>query len=337
MSEAPRRRKRWKIVLFMLLAVIGLAGGAAFSQRTALRAWYYAYQLERAPEGERQAWADQLIDMGEPALPRLLGLMRKDDAPVCAIARTSLEKLLKSWGPDDPRAAKLVDKFFEAHPTFSPAGQMAALQLLPDLLDVRLGGVEAAAKARTIVTAALKDRSPEQRWLAIAVAMRDDLNLLPLVVPLLNDPEATVRQKAMMVLGPVREGASGVEQPLVSSDELLHWLHDPDPEVRRWCERSLRTREVGERDIELGRMLTDPDPMGRLQLLLALPSEEELSNMTKWLRKLSEDPDSAVRAAAARVAAERQIDFADRLDQMTHSDPDGTVRKIAEHYRKQYR
>jgi hypothetical protein len=321
-------------LLFIVLALFGLAGGAAYSQRTALLTWYYAWKLEHAAEGDRQAWADKLVEMGEPAVPRLFGCLRKDDPQVCMLARTSLEKLLASWGPKDPRCGKLVDKFFEAHGSFSPTGQLAALQLLPEILTV--GGVEAAAKARTIVTAALKDKAPEQRVLGIAVAMREELNLLPAVVPLLSDPEAVVRRAAMLVLGPIHEGGGGAEKPLVENDDLIRWLHDPDAEVRRLCEMSLRSRGLAERDVRLGRELTDPDPMGRLQLLLDLPGEDDI-NLAAWLKKLSDDPDSAVRAGAARVAAERDVDFAERLDQMSQSDPDGTVRKIAEHYRKRYR
>ena len=183
----------------------------------------------------------------------------------------------------------------------------------------------------------LADKSADKRLLGIAVAMREDLNLLPSVVPLLSDSEAPVRRAAMLALGPIHEGAAGAERPLVHNQDLIRWLHDPDPEVRHLCEMSLRSRGLSERDVHLGRMLTDPDPMARLQLLLELPDQDDLSNMTKWLQKLSEDPDSAVRAAAVRVAAERQIDFADRLEQMTRTDPYGTARQIAEHYRKRYR
>ena len=75
---------------------------------------------------------------------------------------------------------------------------------------------------------------------------------------------------------------------------------------------------------------------GDMQLLLDLPGNDDI-NLAAWLKKLSDDPDSAVRAGAARVAVERDVDFAERLEQMSRSDPDGTVRKIAEHYRKRYR
>jgi hypothetical protein len=333
MSPIPRH-KRWKLLLLVGLGALALAGGIAFSQRGALRAWHYARQLERAPETERQAWVAKLVELGEPATPRLLGLLQKDDVNLCADARSGLEHLLASWGAADPRSVRLADRFFDVQPGFSQAGQVAALQMLPDLLAT---GVEAEAKARTIVSAALKDHSAEQRYVGITVAMRPKLNLLSEVVPLLDDPDARVRRMAMQVLGPLSESEAGTEKPLVESDELLRWLHDPDPEVRQLCEMYLtKSRGRSERDVRLGRMLTHPDPMKRLQLLVAVPEEEDI-NVGVWLQRLSKDPESAVRAGAVRVAYEQRIDFVDRLEQMMQSDPDGTVRRIAEHYRKRYR
>lgn len=330
----PIRRKRWKFLFVVFLTMLALAGGAAFSQRTALQSWYYAYRLERAPETERQAWADKMVGMGEPAAPRLLGCFRKDDTGLCKIARIGLEKLLEEWGPKDERSKLLGDRFFEEHGSFSPVGQVAALQLLPDLLPA--GGVEGEAKARIVVAAALKSHSSELRFQGIKLAARAELNLLPTLLPLLDDPEADVRGAAMLALGPIREGGAGAEKPLISDDDLLRFLHDPDPEVRRICEMSLRSRGLRERDVRLGKMLVNPDPMDRLQLLIDLPGEEEIG-LARWLQRLSNDPDSAVRAGAARVAAERHVDFAERLEQMMREDPDSTVRKIAEHYRKLYR
>jgi hypothetical protein len=333
MLQAPQHR-RWKILLLAILGTLALAGGAAFSQRGALWTWYYAHRLERAAEAEQPEWVEKLVGMGEPAVPRLLGLFQKDDANLCDAVRAGLEQLLSAWGPKDPRSGKLADRFFEMHPGFSQAGQIAALQMLPEILAT---GVEAEAKARTIVSASLKDRSAEQRHLGIIVAMRPKLNLLPAVVPLLDDPDPRVRRTAMKALGPPAESSAGAEKPLVETDELLRWLHDPDPEVRQLCEMYLtKSRGRSERDVRLGRMLTHPDPMKRLQLLLALPEEEDL-NVGLWLQQLSKDVDSAVRAGALRVAAEQNIDFGDRMEQMMRNDPDGTVRKIAEHYRKMYR
>jgi hypothetical protein len=55
--------------------------------------------------------------------------------------------------------------------------------------------------------------------------------------------------------------------------------------------------------------------------------------VTVWLGRLTADPDPAVRAGAARVAAARRADLGGRLEEMSRSDPDGTVRRIAAYYR----
>jgi hypothetical protein len=329
----PTRRKRWKLLLMIFLTGLALTGGAAVSQRAALRTWYIAYRFERAADNERQQWGDKLVEVGEPAVPRLFGCLQKDDTALCTRARDCLEKMLANWGPSDPRSDGLADRFFEAQPSFSPAGQIAALQMLPNLLSANR--VEAAAKARLIVSAAIKDKSVEQRILGVAVSSRPELNLLHAIGPLMDDPEADVRRAAILVLGPIREGNGGAEQPIISSDDLLHWLHDPDPDVRRICEMSLKSRGLGEQVIRLGKELTHPNPAERLKLLMDLPDEENI-DLAVWLNRLSNDNNSAVRAAAARVAAEHRVDFAERLEQMSRNDPDATVRKIAEHYRKRY-
>lgn len=333
MSE-PIRRKRWKLVLLIFVAMLALTGGAAFSQRTALQTWYYAYRLEHTGAEERRRWADKLVAQGEPAVPRLLTCLQKDDQALCEEVRGALERMLAEWGSKDPRSGMLADKFFELHPNFSPAGQVAALQILPEILAA--GGIEAAAKARTIVSAALKDRMPEARYLGVLLANRVELNLLPCVIPLLDDSDPRIRRAALMALGPIREGPAGIEKPLVEADQLLRYLHDPDPEMRRLCEVMLvKSRGLSERVVNYGRQLTNPDPMERIKLLLELAEEEDVDHRV-WLQRLSEDPDSAVRAGAARVATERQIDFAEQLERMMQTDADGTVRKIAEYYRKKY-
>jgi HEAT repeat protein len=164
---------------------------------------------------------------------------------------------------------------------------------------------------------------------AVATAMRPDVDALDAIVPLLKDPEAEVRRAAVLALAPVRDGATAV----VSDEELLRCLHDADPEVRRLCEMGLRSRGRSPRDIYLGRRYTAPDPAERQKLLLDLADEDHL-DVTVWLERLTNDPDPAVRAGAARVAVERRADLRDRLEQMSRSDPDGTVRRIADYYRK---
>jgi len=328
------QRKRSRTLICIMLAGLTLGAGGIVWQRHALQSWYIARQMYKADEMERSIYLSRLVDMGEPAVPRLLGCLNKEDAGLCEMGRSGLEQLLSEWGSKDPRSVKLAERFFDAHPGFSPDGQVAALQMLPEVLAIN---VESAARARTLVTMAMKDRSPEQRYLAITVALRPELNLLSAVIPMLDDTDPRIRRMAMRALGPVAESAGGMETPALDTDALLRWLHDPDPEVRALCEEYLtRNRGCSPRDVAFGRLLTHPDPMKRLHLLLTLPEEEDM-DVGNWLKRLSKDNESSVRAGAVRVAAENRIEFADRLDQMMRTDPDGTVRQIAEHYRKMYR
>ena len=321
-------RKRWKWVALAVLGIVGVAAGVLWTQRTELRVRYYVSRLERAGEDERQAWVERIVAVGEPAIPRLLDCFRRNESGPCAAARLALETMATEWGHRDPRCAALARQLIDAHPTFGPAGQLAALEMIPPLL---AADAQLATAVRPVVESALKHANAEQRLSGLRLAVQPEVDLLGSVVPLLNDPAAEVRRAAMLALGPVREGTEGK----VSAEDLLHWLHDSDPEVRRLCELSLRGRGLRETDIQLGRRFTDPDPAERLQLLLDLRHEDEI-DPSAWLERLSNDPVSAVRAGAVRVAAERRVPFADRLDEMSQADPDQTVRKIAAHYRRLY-
>src|SRR5205085_1312893 len=74
--------------------------------------------------------------------------------------------------------------------------------------------------------------------------------------------------------------------------------------------------------------LLHPSPEVRVRAV-ALAMKPELA-LSVWLRRLSQDPAAAVRAAAARLAGEQQVfQMADRLAQMAEADPDQTVRPIA--------
>src|SRR5437868_11863327 len=46
-------------------------------------------------------------------------------------------------------------------------------------------------------------------------------------------------------------------EDLIATDDLLRWLHDPDPEVRALCEAALRGRNLDDKHLKLGRLITD--------------------------------------------------------------------------------
>jgi HEAT repeat protein len=146
-------------------------------------------------------------------------------------------------------------------------------------------------------------------------------------MPLLKDPDAALRRAALL--------AVGADRNLIADDDLLAWLHDPDPDAKRLCETALRSRGLRTSDLRLGRLLTDPRPAARLELLGLLRDDPEVE-LAAWLRRLSQDESPAVRAAAARLAGEQQVQaLSDRLAQMAQGDPDLTVRPIAGYHLRQ--
>lgn len=171
--------------------------------------------------------------------------------------------------------------------------------------------------------------SVEIRLRAIQVAMQPEVQHLEPIRVLLTDAAAEVRQAALLALGSATE--------IVSDDELLHLLHDPDAEVKRLCRTALRGRGLRESDVQLGRLFSSPQPADRLQLLSLLHDDGELDIAT-WLQRLSRDPCPAVRAAAARAAGEHHVvTMQERLADMSEADPDLTVRPIAQFHCQQLR
>jgi hypothetical protein len=302
-----------------------IAAAVGIWQRERLWIWYCATRLEHATEDEQVEWAGKLAEAGEPALPTMLKLLRHDDRVVCSSARLGLETLTSKWPKDDPRRLSFSRQFVDAEPTFSTPGRAAALELLPAVLAD--GSPEIARRVKEMIANTAKSESVDLRIQAVAAALRPEIDCLEAIVPLLQDPAAEVRQAAVLALGPVRDGA----RPIVADDSLLRCLHDPDPKVRDLAEMGLRSRGRTAHDIRLGRRYAAPDAAERQKLLLDLADEQEL-DVTVWLERLTRDVDPAVRAGAVRLAAERRLDLGDRLEEMSRTDPDGTVRRIAEFY-----
>jgi hypothetical protein len=321
-TPAPSRGRR---LLRWALPVLALAVAAGVWQRERLWAWYCAERLERADDPARAEWGQKLAAAGDPAVPTLLGLLRHDEPGVCAAAKDALGTMAGTWPAEDPRRAELATRFFEAEPRFSTPGRATALDLLPALLTPRTPG--AVEKAHGMIATAAKSESVDVRIQAIATALRPEVDAVPTIVPLLADPVADVRRAAIVAVGSVREGRAAV-----ADDELLKCLHDTDAEVRHLCEMSLRGRGRSPRDIRLGKRYTAPDPAERQKLLLDLAEEDEL-DVSVWLDRLTADADPAVRAGVARLAYTRNVDLGSRLDQLSQTDPDPTVRRVAKYYK----
>ena len=316
-----RRLARW------LLPVLVLGTAAGIWQRERIWIWYCAERLERASPDDQSQWANKLVSAGEPAVPTMLSLLGSDDSRVCVAATGAIQDLLASWPVDDGRRLSFARKFVNAEPRFSTPGRSAALDLLPTILAT--GNVEIARRAKEMVATCAKSESVDVRVQSIAAALRPEVDCLDVIAPLVNDPAADVRRAAVLTLGPVRDGC----KPIVSDEQLLHCLHDTDAEVRKFAEMGLRSRGRTTREIRLGRRYTAPDATERQKLLIDLADEENL-DASVWLERLTTDADPSVRAGAARLAAERRTDLGGRLVQMSRSDPDATVRRIADYYRR---
>lgn len=355
-----------KRLVGLLLVLLVIGGVTACLLRSYALSWYYVHQLVRVNgSAEEQAlWADRAAQMGEASVPRLLDHLQRQDPLVCSNAQAALERLADQWGADDPRQAALMTQLAESFPQLSAAGQGATLELEARWLKatpkqagwkvcaarlLTLGGqsadagvrrralglasvwmkqpshAEAAGSCRELTRQCLHDADASTRAEAVSLAALPDVGLVREVVSLLEDPAAEVRQAAMAAVGSSEE--------VVATDDLLHALHDPDAEVRRMCEAALRGRGlVSNQDLAMARLISDAKPGVRLQVLDRLARAADLEPGV-WLRRLSQDPAPAVRAAAVRAAAELEdVDLSDRLEKMVQQDPSDTVRQLAQHY-----
>jgi hypothetical protein len=356
------RQGKKKYLVAGAVAVL-LAGAGLWLGREPLLTWYYLRGLRQAGEGERERWAERVAGLDEAAVPPLLDLLTGDESS-CAGARAALAALVRRRGADDARGEGLARRLSEGFARLSPAGRRAALEFeagwlraeggpappaevaralarelpaaargdgaergagleLAAALLERPDGAEWVGPCRELALACFTDAADENRLRAARLALRPGMDLQQQALPLLRDASAEVRCVAMLAVGPA--------QNVIGTDDLLHWLHDPDPEVRRLCEAALGSRKVPRDHIRLGRMLTDPDHHVRLNVLDELHRAHDI-DAGIWLRYLSHDPKESVRVAAARAAVEQRfgtpVDLHDRLEQMSKNDPSETVRQL---------
>ncbi len=351
-----RRLAVWLLGFLTLLLALSAIG---WWQRAPLLAWYHVRRLAAATGDDRETWISRTADLGDAAVPALIRCLRREDEQGCANARDALARLA---GEAEKRQNALASRLADPFGSFSTAGQQAVLELMTDWLRKSL------AQSRTLVTPAvrllppgsrsthpgvrsrtlglaalvlnhdcsgdertacrelvrltLQDPEPANRADAIRLASTPSLAMARQVAPLLNDPDVHVRQTAMAVVGNAPEA--------IGTDELLRSLHDPDADVRRLCETALRSRGLRSQDVTLGRLITDERPGVRLQVLERLHQANLEPRV--WLRRLSQDPASAVRAAAIRAAVESRLGLSDQLERIAASDPSPTVRQLAQHY-----
>jgi hypothetical protein len=354
-------------MVMCLLVVVVLGGLVGWRERHLLLTWYTLHHLARADEAGRDAWIERVAGLGEQTVPGLVEGLGSANPQVCANMQAALARLLADWGPQDARFAWVVGRLAAASPSLTPTGQCAALDLVggglagrsPDnpladrlvpgcvrLLDATVASTDPALQgaalrlvaellprpaarevlptAREVVRAGLGSGEPAHRLRAIQLALHPDVDQVGQVVALLQDPSAEVRRVAYL--------AVGTNDQVIRDEGLLPGLHDSDPEVRKICEGALRARGLKPEHLQLGRLLTAPQPGTRLEVLDYLGQSPDL-DPGLWLRRLSHDPSPAVRVAALRAMSQQNlVDLSDRIDQMARTDPSPTVCQVARFY-----
>jgi len=351
------------------LPILSILAALGWWQRQPLQAWWHVRDLAHASEASREVCVARVVALDEAALPQLLDGLTTQVESACANLEAALYALAVRWQTSDSRPAALLDQLHSRFGSFSPAGQAAALRVATGLLNqsdetkplpvpiaqaagklldagqahealrpqvLLLGGALIARApagqwldvCRNLAVAGLHDAEPKTRVAALLLTMREimqsDSTVLNEALPLLHDPEPAVRRAALLALGR--------NQELVSEDDLLPLLHDVDADVRQTCELTLRGRGLHDRQLELARLISDESPVARLQILQHLRGGSDVEPGV-WLRRLSQDPAAAVRAAAVRAAAaQSQVNLRDRLQEMTQKDVSPTVRELAAHY-----
>lgn len=331
--KQERGRKWLRRGLIGLVLLAASAGTWAGFNYSALNCRYAVLKLKSSTsDADRAKWADALAARGDRGLTTLLDLLASDDAAHCAAAAGALDRYLATLPDGDARAVTLCGDVLERFPRCSEPGRRAVLGLIPAM--VKRNGAADPQQCRAVVEVGLSMASPEDRLLAIRLAMHPMLQLRAEIVPLLSAPEAEVRRAALFAVGPATD-----DDPVIADEELFRWLHDPDDDVRQVCFNALVSRGRSEAEIALGRRLAHPEPSERLKLLMDLRHDDDVADPEPWLERLSRDADPAVRAGAARVAvevaAERQQPTPVWVGRLADSDPFLAVRQVAGYYRTQ--
>jgi hypothetical protein len=352
-----------------LTVALGVAAFLCWWQADAFWAWRAARQLASADDAHRDGCIQKVVALDAAAVPRLLDHLAEAEEGRCRNVGLALAVLAQNWGAEDPRGSRLLTELTQRFPGYSIAGQKETLRvtaalltskganaMLPAHLTQQVGTLLTAAEkkedlrqpllmlagallervptgqwrdwSRKLALAGLTDPTPETRLAAVQMMLHEpfkkDADLLGRLVLFLKDESVSVRKACVLALSSARE--------VLGDDDLLPLLHDADLEVQILCEQALRSRGLTDEQIELARLISNPRPEVRLQVLHYLQGDRDVEPGV-WLRRLSQDIAPAVRAAAARAASRQtSVDLRDRLRDMALQDPSPTVRQLAGHY-----
>lgn len=359
------RAVKWIAVGLFLVLLTG--AGVGWWQREPLQTWWILRGLTVATEAERDTWLARVAALGDPAVGPLVDALPGADDQGRQNLLAALDHLARGRGVGNPATTDLVTRLSRPFDQLAPPMRALALQYvagwfdgtapadglltasaallteaargdaadchaagldLANVLRQQPGGDAVLSAVRAMTQRALQSPSATVRLEAVRTCLMPGVEQLEHVVALLRDPSADVRRAAII--------AVGTADQLVRDDMLLPGLHDTDADVRKHTEAALRARGLRPEHLELGRLLTHPQPTTRLQVLdrihAMLDTETDLDPGV-WLRRLSHDNSPAVRAAALRLMSQQSvIDLKDRIDQMARNDPSPTVSQLARYY-----
>lgn len=273
--------------------------------------------------------ADLTIEEIQPLLTRSASLFRgmapAGQEATVRWAQTVLEASSGKGRLPDQAALAMQRLIEQAYLGEEPAVQAAALQLAAPLFQTQPPKALIAA-LKQLVQAGVKSADPGVQMQAISAALLPDLDCLEDAAGCLKSPHREVRQAAILALGSATEK--------IGEETLLPSLHDEDPEIAHLAQTALQARGLREDQIRLGRLMSDPKPSRRLEVLDHLSTTRDI-DPALWLRKLSNDPSPAVRVAALRAMAQDPgLELSDRVDQMEANDPSQAVNKLARFYKE---
>lgn len=360
---------RFVITLALVICLPALLG-LGWWQRDYLMGWYLTDQLLKAEPQYKSHYIDALAKLGENAQYPLLDHLEKASDSSAPDLTKALGKMFDSWGgTSSPLSQQCFHHLARRFTSFSSPAQTQTLELLAfiskssplpnplttDFLEgtkLILGSLPEANNPSALVPAmkivaqliktntdkelqsrlagimakAISDAPENIKIQAIHLAIAPEVGLTELSVAALQDKNVEVRKVAILAC------ASAIDT--VSVDSLLPSLHDSDSEIRAYCESALIARGLNKEHLQLGKLLTDPKPSKRLEVLDSLMEDTEL-DQSLWLRKLSHDSSPAVRVAALRMMSlQETTDLNDRIEQMSRSDPSKTVSELASFYSK---
>ena len=360
-----QRNGRWGwMVVTGGLALTGVAGLAAYKHQDLLAAWN-VHQLPQAQTDQRLAITEQLAQNPSVSTGWILYSLSQATEPeeasvfAEALMRTSRDmdaeqldphisraaSLFKSMEPDaqaetlrwlatalnagDPetmterRSAAIRRLMDQAYVGEEPEVKAGALRLSGPILKQR-PPAEVVESLKLLVSSGARSDSARVQIQAITAALWPALDCLEETTVCLKSQHREVRKAAILALGPATEK--------INEEILLPGLHDEDLEIVQLTQSALQARGLRDDQIRLGKLMADPKPTKRLEVLDHLSATRDI-DPALWLRKLSNDPSPAVRAAAMRaMAQETGGELGERVGQMGKSDPSESVNKLAGYY-----